>query len=158
MIMTTVRRLFPSMAALLLLGSLPLATHCMANPGWGGGGWNGGGGYYRPCYGSGWGGGYYYRGGCNPDGWYGTGIPNGLGWTMFGLAAASGLAAGTACAAPAYGGYYAPAPVYAAPAPVIVQQPVVVQPVPAVQAPLVNYNGVLCYYVNGNYYPANPVK
>ena len=153
MIMFLMRRLCPTIATLLLLGSMPLIVPCMANPGWGGGG----GGYYRPCN-VGWGGGYY-RGGCNPGGWYGTGIPNGLGWTMFGLAAAGGLAAGAACAAPAYGGYYAPAPVYAAPAPVVVQQPVVVQAAPAaVQAPLVNCNGVLCYYVNGNYYPANPIR
>lgn len=119
---------------------------CNANPrGWGGGGWNEG------CAGG------YYRGGCNPGGWYGTGIPNGLGWTLFGLAAAGVLAAGAACA-PAYGTYVAPAPVYA-PAPVFVQQPVVVQPTATVvQAPLVNYNGVLCYYINGNYYPANPVR
>lgn len=156
--MFPLRRVCPTVTALLLLSLLALVTPSMANPGWGGGGWYGGGGYYRPCNAGGWSGGYY-RGGCNPGGWYGTGIPNGLGWTMFGLAAAGGLAAGAACATPAYGGYYAPAPVYAAPAPVIVQQPVVVQPAPAaVQAPLVNYNGVLCYYVNGNYYPASPVK
>lgn len=61
-------------------------------------------------WGGGWGG---YRGWCG-SGWYGTGIPNGLGWTMFGLAAAGGLAAGAAYAAPVV---YAP-PVYAAPAPV----------------------------------------
>lgn len=119
--MPLVQSLVPSIVALLLLVFMPLVTPCQANPGWGGGGWGGG-----------------YRGCCNPGGWYGTGIPNGLGWTMFGLAAAGGLAAGAAYAAPA---------------------PVVVESAPAaVQAPLVNYNGVLCYYVNGNYYPANPVK
>ena len=128
------------LAVMAILGN-SLCFQAQANPY---GGWNGGG---------------YYRGGCNPGGWYGTGIPNGLGWTMFGLAAAGGLAAGAACAAPSYGGYYSPAPAYAAPAPVIVQQPLVVQPAPsAVQAPLVNYNGVLCYFINGNYYPANPVQ
>jgi hypothetical protein len=80
-------------ASLLLAGMIP-AVQAGPYCGWGGG----------------WGG---YRGGCGP-GWYGTGIPNGLGWTMFGLAAAGGLAAGAACAAPVV---YAP-PVYAAPAPV----------------------------------------
>ena len=84
-------------ASLLVLGMIPLlqaAPYC----GWGGG----------------WGG---YRGGCGP-GWYGTGIPNGLGWSMFGLAAVGGVAVGAACAAPVvYTApvYAAPAPVYAAP-------------------------------------------
>jgi hypothetical protein len=86
-------------AGALLIGVLPLAQ---AGPycGWGGG----------------WGG---YRGGCG-SGWYGTGIPNGLGWTMFGLAAAGGVAAGAACAAPVVYGtpYVFPAPVYTVPAPI----------------------------------------
>ena len=69
-------------------------------------------------WGGGWGG--YYRGGCGP-GWYGTGIPNGVGWSMFGLAAAGGLAAGAAYAAPVVYAppvYSVPAPVYTIPAPV----------------------------------------
>lgn len=74
----------------LLLGVIP-ASQAGPYCGWGGG----------------WGG---YRGGYGP-GWYGTGIPNGLGWTMFGLAAVGGLAAGAAYAAPVI---YAP-PVYATP-------------------------------------------
>ena len=48
-------------------------------------------------------------GGCYRGGWYGTGIPNGLGWTMFGLGAAA-VAAPVAYAV-------APPPVYAAPYP-----------------------------------------
>jgi len=40
-------------------------------------------GVQAQCYG---GYGYY-----NNGGWYGTGIPNGLGWTMFGIAAAGAL-------------------------------------------------------------------
>jgi len=28
----------------------------------------------------------------------------------------------------------------------------------AIQAPLVNYNGVPCYYINGNYYPATAMQ
>lgn len=61
------------------------------------GGWGGG-------YHGGWGGGY--NGGCYRGGWYGTGIPNGLGWTLFGLGAA-------AVAAPIAYAVTAP-PVYAA--------------------------------------------
>jgi hypothetical protein len=64
------------------------------------------------------GGGYGYRGGyCGGNrGWYNTGIPNGLGWTLFGLGAAGALAGGAAWAAqpPVVvappGGYYAPNP------------------------------------------------
>jgi hypothetical protein len=77
--------------------------------------WCGGGGYYRGGYG--WNGGGCYRGGgygC-AGGWYGTGIPNGLGWTMFGLAAAGALFGGAA-APPVM---VAPQPVYAAPVPVV---------------------------------------
>ena len=52
---------------------------------WYGGAWNGGWGYW--CNGSG-----YW----NNGGWCGTGIPNGLGWTLFGLEAASAIALPTA--------------------------------------------------------------
>ncbi len=78
----------------------------------------GGGGYYRGGYGG------YYHGGYwgGNGGWYGTGIPNGLGWTMFGLGAAGAAAA---IAAP----YVAP-PVYAAPAPVVYTAPGYYQPAP----------------------------
>jgi len=70
---------------------------------------NGGGRNYGGYYG---GGGGYYGGGCNNGGWYGTGIPNGLGWTLFGLAAGSAILGGG-------GGYYggAPAVVYVPTAP-----------------------------------------
>ena len=56
-------------------------------------------------------GGYYGGGGGYYGGWYGTGIPNGLGWTLFGLAAGSAILGG--------GGYYggAPAVVYVPTAP-----------------------------------------
>ena len=86
----------PLVASLLLLGMIP-ALQAYPYCGWGGG----------------WGG---YRGGCGP-GWYGTGIPNGLGWTMFGLAAAGGVATAAAYAAPVVYGtpYVVPAPVYSAP-------------------------------------------
>ena len=71
------------------------------------GGYHGGGGYYRGGYGCG---GGYYRGGygCGGryGGWYGTGIPNGLGWTLFGLGVA-----GAVCAPPPPV-YYIPQPVY----------------------------------------------
>jgi hypothetical protein len=82
---------------LTLTGTLLLSSlrPCMAYP-YGGGGW-GGGGYH-----GGW-------GGCYRGGWYGTGIPNGLGWTLFGLGAA-------AVAAPVAYAVAAP-PVYAAPYP-----------------------------------------
>lgn len=86
---------------LLFLGMLP-ALQAGPYCGWGGG----------------WGG--YYRGGCG-SGWYGTGIPNGLGWSMFGVAAAGGLAAGAAYAAPVVCAppvYAVPAPVYTVSAPV----------------------------------------
>jgi hypothetical protein len=69
-------------------------------------------------YCGGWGGGYSHGGwgGCYRGGWYGTGIPNGLGWSLFGLGAAAAVAAPVAYAttAPVY---YAPAPVYYSPAP-----------------------------------------
>ena len=46
----------------------------------------------RSYYGGGGCGGGYGGGGCGGyGGWYGTGIPNGLGWTMFGLAAAGAI-------------------------------------------------------------------
>lgn len=80
---------------LLLLGMIP-AVQAAPYCGWGGG----------------WGG--YYRGGCGP-GWYGTGIPNGLGWSMFGLAAAPVVYAPPVYSVPAPV-YTVPAPVYAAPA------------------------------------------
>jgi hypothetical protein len=114
-----------------------------ANPyGYGGSyGCGGGRGYYQPqsC---GWSGNY------NRGGWLGTGVPNGLGWTLFGLAAASAISRPT---------YVAPAPVVVE-QPVYVQQPVVVSRPQVVQAPLVNYNGIPCYYINGNYYPATAIQ
>lgn len=98
-------------------------------------------GYYHSP-GSGW------SGSCNRGGWLGTGVPNGLGWALFGLTAGA-----TICR-----------PTYVAPAPVVVEQPVYVQPPVVVsrpsivQAPLVNYNGVPCYYIEGNYYPATAMQ
>ena len=101
------------------------ATSLRANPWCGGGGyyrggscgWNGGGSYYRGG-GYGWNGGGCYRGGgygC-AGGWYGTGIPNGLGWTMFGIASVGALMSGAEAAPPVYA---APQPVYIPPVPVI---------------------------------------
>jgi len=101
----------------------------------------GGGGYYRPQSGG-------WSGNCNRGGWLGTGVPNGLGWTLFGLSAAAAISRPT---------YVAPAPVIVE-QPVYVQQPVVVSRPQCVQAPLVNYNGVPCYYINGNYYPATAMQ
>ena len=100
-------------------------------------GCGGGGGYYRPQSGG-------WAGNCNRGGWLGTGVPNGLGWTLFGLSAAAAISRPT---------YVAPAPVVVQ-QPVYVQQPVVVSRPTVVQAPLVNYNGIPCYYIDGNYYPA----
>lgn len=123
------------LAILITLGT-PLAT-LHADP-YGCGGSRG---YYQPP-GSGW------SGNCNRGGWLGTGVPNGLGWTLFGLAAASAISR----------------PTYVAPAPVVVEQPVYVQPPVVVsrpsivQAPLVNYNGVPCYYIDGNYYSATAMQ
>jgi hypothetical protein len=93
---------------------LTLSGTASANPNGGGyrgggGGYYHGGGYYR---GGGWGG---YRGGY---GWYGTGVPNGLGWAMFGLGAAGALAGAYSYAYPyyAYPAYTTyPAPVYQVP-------------------------------------------
>jgi hypothetical protein len=115
-----------------------------ANPyGYGGSyGCGGGRGYYQPQQCGGW------SGNCNRGGWLGTGVPNGLGWTLFGLSAAAAISR----------------PTYVAPAPVVVQQPVYVQQSvvvsrpQVVQAPLVNYNGIPCYYINGNYYPATAIQ
>ena len=89
---------FPRTAAILtLMASFSLATVSAGPYYYGGRGWGGwGGGYYR--------GGYCYGNG----GWYGTGIPNGLGWTMFGL--------GVAGAAAAVASPYVAPPVYAVPA------------------------------------------
>jgi hypothetical protein len=98
-------------------------------------------GYYQPQCGG-------WSGNCNRGGWLGTGVPNGLGWTLFGLAAASAISRPT---------YVPPAPVVVQ-QPVYVQQPVVVSRPTAIQAPLVNYNGVPCYYINGNYYPATAMQ
>lgn len=111
-------------ASVLLLivssGSLLAQPYC-------GGGWNR---YtprcYQPC--------------ANRGGWYGTGVPNGLAWTLLGIGAA-GAIAGTARA-------IAPAPVYFQ-QPTYVQQPVYVQQ----SAPVVMCNGIPCYYINGNFYP-----
>lgn len=104
-------------------------------------GCGGGRGYYQPRSGG-------WSDNCNRGGWLGTGVPNGLGWTLFGLAAASAISRPT---------YVAPAPVVVE-QPVYVQQPVVVSRPQVVKAPLVNYNGVLCYYINGNYYPATAMQ
>jgi hypothetical protein len=76
-------------------------------------------------YCGGWGG--YHGGGwgCYRGGWYGTGIPNGLGWTMFGLGAAA-VAAPVAYAVAAPPVYYAPAPsvgYYNPPQTVVVEKP-----------------------------------
>lgn len=96
--MKTIRILAAITMALLISASLVPKAQAYPYGGYGGGyrgGWGG-------CRG-GWGG----YGGCG--GWYGTGIPNGLGWTMFGLGTA---AAAAAIAAPVYASY---APVYATP-------------------------------------------
>lgn len=98
-------RMLAPMLMSLLLGSL-LAPSVQAYP-YGYGGWGG----YR-CGWGGWG------------GWYGTGIPNGLGWTLFGLGAATAVAAPVAAAA------YAAQPVYAPP--VGYYNPSAVQPQPVV--------------------------
>lgn len=131
---------------LVLLLTLGATTaHLHANPyGYYGGsyGCGGGRGYYQPQQCGGW------SGNCNRGGWLGTGVPNGLGWTLFGLSAATAISR----------------PSYAAPAPVVIQQPVYVQQPEVVsrpqvvQAPLVNYNGIPCYYINGNYYPATAIQ
>jgi hypothetical protein len=122
---------------MILLSLVALGSSTLhANP-YGSYGYSGGHGYYQPqCHG--------WSGGCNRGGWLGTGVPNGLGWTLFGLSAAAAIST----------------PCYAAPAPVVVEQPVyvqqhvVIQSPSVTQAPLVNYNGVPCYYINGNYYRA----
>jgi hypothetical protein len=111
-----------------------------ANP-YGSYGGGGGRGYYQPQCGG-------WSENCNRGGWLGTGVPNGLGWTLFGLSAAAAISRPT---------YVAPAPVIVE-QPVYVQQPVVVTRPQVVQAPLVNCNGVPCYYINGNYYPATAMQ
>jgi hypothetical protein len=75
-------------------------------------------------------------------------VPNGLGWTLFGLSAATAISRPT---------YVAPASVVVE-QPVYVQQPVVVSRPAVIQAPLVNYNGIPCYYIDGNYYPATAMQ
>ena len=101
----------------------------------------GGRGNYQPhCEG--------WSGNRDRGGWLGTGVPNGLGWTLFGLSAAAAISRPT---------YVAPAPVIVQ-QPVYVQQPAVVSRPSVVQAPLVNYNGIPCYYINGNYYPATAMQ
>ena len=97
--------------------------------------------YYQTPY-------HGWSGTCNRGGWLGTGVPNGLGWTLFGLSAAAAISRPT---------YVAPAPVIVE-QPVYVQQPVVVTRPAVVQAPLVYCNGIPCYYVNGNYYPATAMQ
>lgn len=93
--------------------------------------------YYQPsahnqC--SGW------AGNGNSGGWIGTGIPNGLGWALFGIAAASSISRSS----------------YVNTAPVVVHQPVyikqsMVRACPAViYTPMVNYSGIPSYYMNGN--------
>jgi len=119
---------------LVLTALLLLCTTSRANPGWNGGGcgWNGGGQYYRGG-GCGWnGGGQYYRGGgCGwnggggyyggAGGWCGAGIPNGLGWALYGIQAVSSIVNPPV--------YVAPQPVYVAPAPVYIPpQPVICYP------------------------------
>jgi hypothetical protein len=132
--------------ALLLAVGAPMA-HLHANPygspgSYGSYGCGGGRGYYQPPQCHGW------TGNCNRGGWLGTGVPNGLGWTLFGLAAASAISRPT---------YVAPAPVVVE-QPVYVQQPVLVSQPQVTQAPLVNYNGIPCYFINGNYYPATAMQ
>ena len=129
------------LALLLTLGATIAPLH--ANPyGYGGSyGCGGGRGYYQSP-GSGW------SGNCNRGGWLGTGVPNGLGWTLFGLSAAAAISRPT---------YVAPAPVVVQ-QPVYVQQPVVVSRPQVIQAPLVNYNGIPCYLIDGNYYPATAMQ
>lgn len=113
-----------------------------ANPyGYGSYGCGGGRGYYQPPCGGG-------AGGRDRGGWLGTGVPNGLGWTLFGLSAAASISRPT---------YVAPAPVIVE-QPVYVRQPVVVSRPAVIQAPLVNYNGIPCYYIDGNYYPATAMQ
>jgi hypothetical protein len=120
---------------LLTLGAPMAPLH--ANPF----GCGGGRGYYQPQCGG-------WSGNCNRGGWLGTGVPNGLGWTLFGLSAAAAISRPT---------YVAPAPVIVE-QPVYVQQPVVVSRPAVIQAPLVNYNGIPCYYIDGNYYPATAMQ
>ncbi len=96
---------------IVMLMTLSLLPSVQAYPY--GGGWGGyHGGYYGGYHGG------YYRG---YGGWYGTGVPNGLGWTLFGLGAAGVVAAVTApfvsqpvysVAVPSYAttGYYQGAP------------------------------------------------
>lgn len=70
--------------------------------------------YYQPN--NGWGGGY-----CGGNQWgyngFGQPIPNGLGWTLFGISTFFNLFGGPAAPAAAYVQY----PVYQSPAPVIVR-------------------------------------
>ena len=91
---------------IVMLMTLSLLPTVQANP-YGGNGWGGyHGGYYGGYHGGyygGYHGGYYHGYG----GWYGSGVPNGLGWTLFGLGAAGVVAA---VAAP-----FVSQPVYAVP-------------------------------------------
>ena len=99
------KKLILTSIAIICLASTSNAYYCGGGGYYrGGGGWCGG-GYYR-------GGGGYYRGGyCGGGGWYGTGIPNGLGWTLFGLGCVGALSAPV---------YYAPPVQYVQPQPVII--------------------------------------
>lgn len=134
-----------TLVVLLALGTPMAPLHANPYGSYGGSyssyGCSGGRGYYQPRQ-CGW------SGNCNRGGWLGTGVPNGLGWTLFGLSAAAAISRPT---------YVAPAPVVVQ-QPVYVQQPVVVSRPAVIQAPLVNCNGVPCYLVNGNYYPATPIE
>ncbi len=105
-----------------LLAAVCFMPTMQANPYYyGGNGWGG----YRGGYGG-------YHGGCGYGGWYGTGIPNGLGWTLAGLGAAGVMAA---VATP-----FVTQPVYAVPAaPVYVQGPPQVA-VAQQSAPRVNHS------------------
>jgi hypothetical protein len=93
--MKPIRPLATGLSAFIMAMAIPVSLH--AGPCWGG-----------------WG----YRGGyCGYGGWYGTGIPNGLGWSLFGLGAGAAIAApvvaSTVYARPVYpvqGYYYPPAP------------------------------------------------
>jgi hypothetical protein len=126
---------------LLLTMGAPMA-HLRANPyGYSSYGCGGGRGYYQPQCGG-------WSGNRDRGGWLGTGVPNGVGWTLFGLSAAAAISRPT---------YVAPAQVVIQ-QPVYVQQPVVVSRPADVQAPLVNYNGIPCYYIDGNYYPATAMQ
>jgi hypothetical protein len=109
------------MKKVILLGLAFAAISASANAQWSGGECRQGknitvirNNYYQPN--NGWG-----NGNCGGNQWgyngYGQPIPNGLGWTMFGINAFFNLFGGPAAPAAAYVQY----PVYQSPAPVIVR-------------------------------------